>query len=393
MNEQMRQYLDAPIDRHGTNCEKWDMLGKYFGRDDLLAAWVADMDFRTAPPIIEAMRSRLEHGIFGYTYTEDEERPALIGWMKRRYDLALEPEWILPSPGVVDSIFFCVRALTRPGDRIALQTPVYGPFFMAAKLFECEVAENPLIAGADGFRMDLDGLRDQFKAGGVKALVLCNPHNPVGRVWTRGELSALVELCNEYGVTIIADEIHADFAFDGRRTTRLLSLPGAERHSMLTSSTKSFNIAGLRMSSMIIPDEALREKVFHELEKAHAAAPNLFGSIAQTAAYTSGDEWMDAVVEYICENRDFVAEQLRRRLPKIAFCPPEGTYLMWLDFRAFGLAPDEMAKLLVNEARVALNPGTDYGERGAGWFRLNLATPRRNLVELLDRLENALRGR
>lgn len=393
MRQEMRDYLDAPVDRHGTNCEKWDMLGKYYGRDDLIAMWVADMDFRTVPQVREALVKRAEHAIYGYTDDSDAEREAEMGWLERRHGLKVEPDWIVYSPGVVDSLFFCVEALTQPEDAVLIQTPVYGPFYQAVNLHGRRLVESPLIHGAAGWRMDFDDLEQKFSQG-VRMMILCSPHNPVGRVWTRDELSRLVDLAVRHGVLIISDEIHADFTFDGHRQTRILALEGADRCSvMLTSATKSFNLAGLRQSSIIAPDARLRKALSDALTRAHATSANIFGSIAQTTAYRCGDEWMDAVVEYVRENWDFTVGYLRERLPEIGCAPQEGTYLMWLDFSGLGLSHEAVLDLLVNRARVALNSGLFFGEKGRGWFRMNLATPRANVERTLENISKAIRSR
>ena len=390
---ELRALLDAPVDRRGTHCEKWDGLEEHYGRADLLAMWVADMDFPTVPQVTEALVERAKHPIYGYTDNAEADRRAEVGWLARRHGLRVEPEWIRFSPGVVDSLFFCVRALTEPGDAVLVQPPVYGPFYTAARLFERPIVKNPLVLDGDGWRMDLEDLEAKFAAG-AKLMLLCNPHNPVGRVWRADELEAVVALARRYGATVISDEIHAEFALDGRHTTRILSLDGAaECCVMLTSATKAFNLAGLRQSSVIIRDEALRGKVAAEIERAHAAGPNLFGAIAQTAAYTHGDDWMDAVLEYVTENRDWAVDFLRRELPEIRCVPPEGTYLLWLDLRGLGLSHRELLSLMTEGAHVAVNDGLFFGEEGRGWIRLNLATQRANVVKALENMRSAIRSR
>ena len=393
MRQEMRSYLDLSVDRRGTKCEKWDMLGDYFGRDDLLAMWVADMGFRTVPQVRDALVERADHAIYGDTDNSAEEREAEMGWLWRRHGLKVEIDWILYSPGVVDSIFFCVSSLTGPEDAVLIQTPVYGPFFRAAELYDRKLVTSPLIRGESGWQMDFDDLEKKF-AQGVRMMILCSPHNPVGRVWTREELQRLVGLAERYNVIIVSDEIHADFTFDGHCQTRILALDGADRNCiMLTSATKSFNLAGLRHSSIIVPNPELREAISKALIRAHAISPNIFGSIAQTTAYRCGDEWMDAVVEYIRENRDYTVEFLRERLPEIGCAPQEGTYLMWLDFTGLGLPHEDVLSLLVNKARVAMNDGLFFGEEGRGWFRMNLATPRANVEMALENISKAIRSR
>ena len=392
MTPEMREYLDAPHDRIGTNCEKWDGLERLYGRSDLIALWVADMDFRTVPQVREALVRRAEHAIYGYTDDGKRARAAEAGWLKRRHGLDVDPDWILYSPGVVDSLYFCVGALTGPGDGIVVQPPVYGPFYNAVRLYDRALVRSPLIREDGEWRMDFDDLEAKFAAG-AKMMILCSPHNPVGRVWTRAELQRLVDLANRYGVVLVSDEIHADFALDGRKQTRILALDGAERAVMLTSATKSFNLAGLRQSSIIVKDAAIRKTLKNAVERVHAASPNIFGGIAQTTAYLYGDEWMDAVVEYVTENRDFAVEFIRREIPEILCRPQEGTYLMWMDFRGLGMNQADAIAMLVNRAHVALNDGLFFGEEGRGWFRMNLATQRDNVARGLENIRDAIRSR
>lgn len=392
MTEDMRAYLDAPHGRLGTHCEKWDMLERHFGRGDLIAMWVADMDFRTVPQVRDALVRRAEHAIYGYTDNGEEDRQAEAEWLLRRHGIKVENDWILYSPGVVDSLFFCVSALTKPEDAVLIQPPVYGPFYQAAKLYDRPLVKSPLIHDDAGWRMDFDDLEAKF-AQGVKLMILCSPHNPVGRVWRREELQRLVDLARRHGVIVVSDEIHAEFVFDGLKQTRILALEGSENCVMLTSATKAFNLAGLRQSSMIVKDPALRRTLAHAIELSHASSPNIFGAIAQTAAYRHGDEWMDAVVEYVRENRDYAVAAFNARLPEIGCKPQEGTYLMWLDFNSLGLSHEALKDLLVNRAHVAMNDGLFFGEEGRGWFRMNLATQRANVEKTIDNIYNAIRSR
>lgn len=391
MNSFYREYLDREMDRSGTNCEKWDRLKEHFGREDLLAMWVADMDFPTVPAVTEALVERAKHPIYGYTENTAAEKRAEIGWLDRRYGLAVDADWILYSPGVVDSIFFSVRALSEKGDRILVQPPVYGPFFSAVKTFERTLVESPLLHENGCWKMDFEGMEAEMSQG-VKLMILCNPHNPVGRIWSSEELQRLVDMANRHGVTIISDEIHADFNLDGGKHTRILSLKGGEKHIMLTSATKSFNLAGLRQSSAIIPDADIRARVQAEIERAHAGSPNIFGAIAQTAAYTHGDEWMDAVVEYVRENRDYTVEYIRSRIPQIQCAAHSGTYLMWLDCRGLGLSHEEVFHKMIFEAGVAVNDGLFFGEAGRGCFRFNLATQRSRVRAALEKIEQMVRS-
>jgi len=389
MDAFFRGYLDQVIDRHGTGSVKWDdALKSHFGRADLEAAWVADMDFRTVPEVCRALTERAQSGIYGYTDTDRDDRRAAQGWLKRRHGLDVPAEWIEYSPGVVDSIFFCVRALTRPGDGIMFQTPAYMPFYHVVELFGCKLVANPLMETEEGWRIDFDDMEEKLSKGLVKLMIFCNPHNPVGRVWTRDELTRTVELCDRYGVRLISDEIHADFAFDGRKTTRILSVPGTEKAVMLMSATKSFNLAGLRHSSWITPDDETRRLIREEIVRAHQTSPNLFGALAQTTAYDHGDKWMDAVLEYIRENRDYVFTRLGQ-VRGLRAAKQEGTYLMWIDFRGTGLEHDAIRDRLINGAGVALNDGVDFGAEGAGFFRMNLAAPRTTIARITEKIARA----
>lgn len=390
MDPFFREYFDEPIDRRGTGAIKWDALEDHFGARDLLPAWVADMDFRTVPEIPKAIADRAAHAVYGYTDMTGEMREAEAGWLKRRHSLEVRPEWILSSPGVVDSVHFCVRAFTEKGDGILFQTPSYGPFHRAVEMFERREVTSPLLETPEGWRMDFEDLEKKLPT--VRMMILCSPHNPVGRVWTAEELTRLVDLCSCHDVILVSDEIHADFVFDGREHRRILSIPGAEKCVMLSSATKSFNLAGLRCSSCVIPDPGLREAFRTELDKAHAGTPNLFAAIAQTTAYTCGDAWMDALKEYLCENRDRSVAFFREKLPAVAARPQEGTYLMWLDLRAFGRPHRELEERLIRKARVALNSGLDFGPCGEGFFRLNLASPAAHIDEVLERIRSAFEG-
>ncbi len=391
MNGFYRQYLDAEIERRGTNCEKWDRVEEHFGRKDLLPMWVADMDFPTVPAVVQALKERAEHPIYGYTENAQAEKEAEVAWLRRRYGLEVNADWILYSPGVVDSIFFCVRALTNPGDKILIQPPVYGPFYRAVQLFDRHLVENPLRETGNGWEMDFESLEREMRSG-VKMMILCNPHNPVGRVWRREELQRVVDAANRHGCVIVSDEIHADFALGEIKHTRILDLDHSDNCVMLTSATKSFNLAGLRQSSAIIRDGSLRQRVCREIEKAHADTPNIFGAIAQKVAYEQGDEWMDAVVEYVRENRDFAVDFIGKKMPCIQCRPQEGSYLLWLDCRNVGLPHEEFLRRLVQEAGVALNSGLDYGEAGRGFFRFNLATQRSRVEAALTRIEKMVRS-
>ena len=381
-------YFDAVIDRAGTACEKWDGRAEVFGRANVIPLWVADMDFACAPEIVEALKARAAHPIYGYTQDEPENRMAEVRFLQRRFGLTVEPDWILQSPSVVDSMLFSLYALTREGERVLIQPPVYGPFRETILRAGREVAESPLLETDEGWKMDFDGLEAAFQSG-VKCMFFCSPHNPVGRVWTREELERLVALAEKYQVMIVADEIHAAFAFAPHVHTPLLTL--TSRAVMLTSATKAFNIAGLRQSSVIVPDGDVRARLAREMHRVNADNPNLFAMVAQRAAYEHGDAWLDGCVDYIRENRDLVYDFIGARLPEIGLKPLEGTYLVWLDMRATGVEHEAMFRRLIDVGGVGLNSGLFFGEKGRGFFRLNLATQRKNIQAGLEGIERALR--
>lgn len=384
-----RAYFDAFIDRAGTACEKWDGRETVFGREDVIPLWVADMDFACAPGIVEALKARAAHPIYGYTDDVAENRLAEVNFLKRRFDLTVEPEWILSSPSVVDSMLFSLYALTAPGERVLIQPPVYGPFRETILRSGRAVAESPLLETAEGWKMDFASLEAAFKSG-IKCMFLCSPHNPVGRVWTRAELEELAALVKAYKVRVIADEIHASFTFAPHVHTPLRTLlPDA---IMLTSATKAFNIAGVRQSSIIVSDEEAREALKKEMHSVNADHPNLFAMVAQRAAYETGDEWLDGCVDYIRENRDLVCAFMAERLPEVSMPPLEGTYLMWLDMRKTGMEHEALFRRLIDVGGVGLNTGLFFGEQGRGFFRLNLATQRQNVQAGLEGIERALRS-
>lgn len=384
-----RAYFDAIIDRAGTACEKWDGRQTVFGREDVIPLWVADMDFACAPGIVEALKARAAHPIYGYTDDVAENRLAEVNFLKRRFDLTVEPEWILSSPSVVDSMLFSLYALTAPGERVLIQPPVYGPFRETVLRSGRAVAESPLLETAEGWKMDFASLEAAFKSG-IKCMFLCSPHNPVGRVWTRAELEQLASLVKAYKVRVIADEIHASFTFAPHVHTPLRTLlPDA---IMLTSATKAFNIAGVRQSSIIVSDEEAREALKKEMHSVNADHPNLFAMVAQRAAYETGDEWLDGCVDYIRENRDLVCAFMAERLPEVSMPPLEGTYLMWLDMRRTGMEHEALFRRLIDVGGVGLNTGLFFGEQGRGFFRLNLATQRQNVQAGLEGIERALRS-
>jgi cystathionine beta-lyase len=382
--------FEQGIDRRGTACEKWDFNEKNFGRADVIPMWVADMDFASPDCVREALICRASHGAYGYTDDNDAMRGAVAAWMKARHGYAMRPEWGLYSSGVVDSILYALRTVTQPGDKVIVQPPVYGPFYRMTRTAGCEIVLNPLVETENGWRMNLDQLESQLKEG-AKAFILCSPHNPVGRVWTKGELQALIYLLNRYGAALISDEIHADFALPGHAHTCCQTLSGAERSILLVSATKTFNLAGLRTSTMIVPDDALRARVQDTMKKLGADTPNIFGSVAQTAAYRCAAPWLDALIEYLDGNRQLAEAFFRENAPEIVPARMEGTYLQWLDCRKLGMEQQALERFFIDRAGVGLSSGVHFGPEGAGFMRINLAAPRSRVREALARIGEAVK--
>ncbi len=378
--------FDEGVVREGTNCEKWDGRLERFGSADVLPMWVADMDFAAPQPVIDAMARRVAHGAFGYTALTDEDYDAVVGWVKRRHGLDITRDAVLFSPGVVDSLCVSVASVTKPGDAVVVQTPVYGPFYDSVKAAGCTVRRNPLKETPEGWRMDLEDLEAAFKEGAT-TLMLCNPHNPVGRAWTREELEAACALARRYHAAVISDEIHADLEMPSYKVTPILAVePNAIQ---LISATKTFNLAALRHSSVLIPNPELRVRFKAEYSRRGIDGINLFGALAQRTAYNEGEAWLDELLTYIDENRRLVEKALEGT--PVTASRLEATYLMWLDMRALNMDQDALTRFMIERAHLGLNEGTFFGEEGVGFMRLNLATPRKNIVEAMNRLKAALK--
>jgi cystathionine beta-lyase len=382
--------FDTPVARRGTNCSKWDGLKKEFGREDLLPFWVADMDFRSAPEIIAALREKVEFGVFGYPIMGDAGREAVAEWERTRHGWSVKPDDVGYVAGVVAGLAAAVIEFTEPGDGVVVQPPVYPPFFRVIRENGRTVVENPLRETRDGYEMDLGHLRNAL-APGVKALLLCSPHNPVARVWRGDELAALAEICAERGVMIICDEIHQDLVYsDAKHVPMSLAAPSVSPLLVtLVAPSKTFNIAGLTASAWIAEDAGVAVRMKRALNRLQISSLNLMALTALEAAYSKGAPWLDAALAYLEKNRGFVEGFLRGEMPRVKLKHPEGTYIFWLDFRDYGLSNYELANILINEARVALNNGANFGSSGGGFARLNIGCPRAQLAEGLDRIKRA----
>ncbi len=388
----MKYDFDKVIERDNTNSVKWNFREKLFGSADVLPMWVADMDFRAPQPVIDALVQRASHGIYGYSEGAEEYYEALEGWMRQRHGWEIEREWVVFTPGIVPALNWLLAAITRPGDKVALQSPVYPPFFGAISNNGCETADNPLKFEDGEYRMDFADLEVKL-AGGVKALLLCSPHNPVGRVWQEEEIRRLGELCLRYGVTVISDEIHSDLVYPGynHRVFASLSPELARNCVVCTAPSKTFNLAGLQVSNLIIPNPELRKALKGVLARSSVRHPNSFGIVAMQAAYRHGAEWLDQLMLYLHGNLDFLTAFLAEKIPEVKLARPEGTYLAWLDFRQLGMNSSELQSFLIKQAKLALNDGAAFGPGGEGFARMNIACPRSILAEGLQRLERAVR--
>ncbi|WP_276356674.1 MalY/PatB family protein [Cohnella caldifontis] len=388
----MKGDFDGIIDMTGTGSVKWELTQKVFGEESLTPMWVADMDFRGPQAVIDALKRRAELGVYGYTFRPAHLNEAVAGWMERRHGWRVDQEWICFSPGVVTALNACVQVYTEPGDRVIIQPPVYPPFFKSVQDHGREPVMNPLKLVDGKYEMDFEDLAAKAETSRAKMLLLCNPHNPVGRVWTRGELEKLAAICERFGLIVVADEIHADLALNPHRHTPLLvAAPQlAGRTIVCMAPSKTFNMAGLAMSFVLIPDPEQRKAFQTFMEKAHLTAINPFSLTAADAAYRHGDEWLDRVLAYIKGNAEYLRDFLTRRIPRLSMVMPEGTYMAWIDCRPLGLAPDELKAFMVSKAKVALNEGKGFGEEGAGFMRMNLAAPRSVLEEALAKIEAAV---
>ena len=380
--------FDAGVRREGTHCLKWDERKDVFGREDVIPLWVADMDFAAPEPVIRAIIQRAQHGAFGYSGHNPEDVQAVVRWMKNRHGVEVSEDAVLFSPGVVDSLRIAVAAVTKPGDAVVVQTPVYGPFYNAVEAAGCVIRRNPLLDTPEGWKMDFDDLETALREG-ARAVLLCNPHNPVGRVWSRAELEQLSALTRRWGAVLIADEIHADLEMPGYKNTSVIAV---DPDSMaLISATKTFNLAALRHSSAIIPNPERRKAFQDEYNRRGIDGLNLFGALAQRAAYEEGGPWLDELLEYLDGTRAFVERFLRERLPMIHPSRLMGTYLMWLDMRDLGLEGDALPRFLIDKAGLGMTNGAYFGPEGAGFMRLNIATPRSNVERAMEQLESALK--
>lgn len=383
--------FDTIIDRRGTGALKTDVLEERYGRVDLLAAWVADMDFATPDFVMDALKKRLEHPILGYTKEPEDYRPAIIDWERKLHGWEINPEWISYIPGIVKGIGMVINVFTKPGDDVVIMPPVYHPFRITAELNGRKVVNVPLIMDESGhYHMDLDALDKLDTKGGV--LVMSNPHNPGGTLWSRDELVRLASICKRKNIIVISDEIHADMALWGKKHIPFATVSeDAEQNSItFCAPSKTFNIPGIVSSFSVVPNKELREKFYKWMEASEFNDGPLLSHIATIAAYREGDEWRREMLSYVEDNIRLTEEFINGNVKGIKALRPGASFLVWLDCRGLGLNHDALVDLFVNKARLALNDGAMFGEEGSGFMRLNVATPRATLREILSRIANAV---
>ena len=390
--------FDEIIDRSSTGSMKWEpeVLRVKFGqgRENLLPLWVADMDFKCPPAVVQAMEKRLAHPVYGYTMPDPGYNAALIDWYQRRHQWKIDSRWIMTCPGIVPATNYLIQRFSMPGDKILIQTPVYYPFAQSITTNGRGIADNPLQIVDGQYQMDFDDLEAKVRDPRVKMAILCSPHNPVGRVWTRAELERFGRICIDNHVLIFADEIHCDLTMPGFRHICFQSISREFAHHSIAgnSGSKTFNLAGLQQSSLIIPNDRLRSELsiyFETLGVGPRGGGTLFGAVATQAAYTGAEPWLDDLIVYLHENFVYLKTRLEDQLPGVRVFDLEGTYLAWVDFRPLGLSPEKTVQKIEQDARVALDHGDWFGENGAGFERVNIACPRSILEKAVDAMVTA----
>lgn len=377
--------FDEIVDRRHTNSCKWDLPNM---QDDVLPMWVADMDFKAAPPIIDALRSRVEHGIFGYVSMPNDYYNSIISWFHRRHNWEIKREWIQYTSGVVPAISVVIKGLTQPGDKVLIMTPVYNCFFSSIRNNGCETVECPLVYKDATYNIDFDLLEECASQPHVKLLLFCNPHNPAGRVWTREELVRVGEICRKHDVLVVSDEIHCEIVMSGHKFTPFASISQEMQDLCITcnSPSKSFNTAGLQIANIICNNAAIQAKIDRAINDNEVCDVNPFGVEALIAAYDKGEPWLNAMCDYVEQNYKLVKQFFETHLPQLTITRLEGTYLVWIDCRSLNKTSDQIIEILLENARVMLNSGTMYGNAGEGFVRLNIATQRHRVEQALHRM-------
>lgn len=378
--------FDTPVDRRGSGSYKWDSASQ----QDVIPLWVADMDFPTAPVIIDALRRRVDHGVFGYVKVSDDYYDALISWNRHRHGWTINRDMVIYTSGVVPAVSAIIKALTRPGDGVIVNTPAYNCFFSSIRNNRCTIVENSLIRVDSGdsftYRIDLDSLEEACADPANKVMILCNPHNPTGRIWTRGELEEIAGICHRHGVTVISDEIHCELTLPGREYTPYATVdPDAV---ICCSPSKAFNIAGLQIANIVAPSEPVRAVIDRAINDNEVCDVNPFGVTALIAAYNHGAPWLDELRDYISGNYAMLLDFFATELPSLKVCSLESTYLAWVDITALGISSEKLEEHALETERVWVNAGSMYGSEG--YIRINMACPRSRLLEGLRRLKRAV---
>jgi cystathionine beta-lyase len=386
----MYSNFDEMVPRENTDCYQYDLRKKYFGTDDIIPMWVADMDFKAPEFITAAMEKRLSHGIYGYTFRSDSFYESVIKWLKTRHGWKIKKEWIEFSPGVVPALNLAVLAYTRPGDKVIVQPPVYFPFFSAIKNHGRILVENQLKLRGGRYYMDYKDLESKIDSR-VKMMILCSPHNPTGNVWTREELAKLAEICLSNNILMLSDEIHSDLVFGRHRHMPTASLGKDIARNTITfiAPSKTFNLAGLSTSVVISSNMKLLRRFGEILDHVHVGSGNIFGNIATEAAYNFGQEWLGQLMDYLQGNLDFAVNYLSRNIPMIKPVIPEATYLLWLDCRKLGMDRRQLKKFFIEKAKLGLSDGPVFGKGGSGFQRMNIGCPREKIKMALHRLNKA----
>ena len=385
----MKYDFDEIVNRRGTNSVKWDEAKE----EGVIPMWVADMDFKAAPCILDALKKRVEHGVFGYTIVPDSYYESIISWFERRHQWHIERDWIIYTSGVVPAISAIIKALTEPGDKVLVQTPVYNCFFSSIRNNGCTTAENALVRKGNSYEIDFDDFERQAADEKTKVFLLCNPHNPAGRVWTPEELSRMNDICLRHNVKVIADEIHCELVMPGHKFTPFAAVSKACQDNCITtnSPTKSFNIAGLQIANIITNNAEDRQKIDRAININEVCDVNPFGVIALQAAYNEGEDWIDQLNVYLWENYQALKTFFKDNLPQLEVIDLEGTYLVWVNVWATGMTGNELTEKLLKEGKVFVNRGTMYGETtGEDYIRINIAMPRSLMLEGLKRMKDVI---
>ena len=382
----MKYNFDEIVQRRGTNSYKWDTAKE----DGILPMWVADMDFRTAPPIIDAMARRVQHGIFGYAKVPQAYYDATISWFRRRHNFTIDKDWILFTSGVVPALSAIIKALTEPGDKILVQTPVYNCFFSSIRNDECEMVANELIYKDQTYIIDFEALEQKASDSKVKLMLLCNPHNPVGRVWTKDELLRIGDICLKNGVIVVSDEIHCDLVYDGYTHIPFASISEEFLQNSVTciAPTKTFNLAGIQVANIVAADEEIRNKIDKALNINEVCEINTFAIEALITAYNEGEDWLEELKTYLHKNYILLTTFFKEHLPHLPIIKLESTYLVWVDCSALGLSSKEITDTLLSEEKLWINEGTMYGDAGEGFIRINIATQQEILINGLQKIKN-----